>query len=73
MVSGPGRPANSLPTASHLLGVLEKYEKETDIVSEELTLAEIKQRLSVKIVLDELQKKEKNKKSVQDWRTKNVK
>jgi len=73
MASGPGRPANSLPTASHLLSVLEKYEKETDIVSDELTLAEIKQRLSVKIVLDELQKKEKNKKSVQEWRTKNAK
>lgn len=65
---GPGRPVDSLPTASHLLSVLDKYEKETNIISDELTLAEIKQKLSSQIVFDELQKREKNKEYMKQWR-----
>ena len=61
MPEGPGRPANSLPTATHLLTVLEQYEKETDLVSNELTITEVKQNLSIQIVKDQLQKKRNNK------------
>tara|TARA_R100000081_G_C4707331_1_gene110911 strand:+ start:393 stop:614 length:222 start_codon:yes stop_codon:yes gene_type:complete len=68
---GPGRPANSLPTATHLLTVLEQYEKETDLVSNELTLIEIKQNLSIQIVQDQLQKKRNNKEYMKKWRAKN--
>tara|TARA_Y100000996_G_C22168466_1_gene497631 strand:- start:243 stop:467 length:225 start_codon:yes stop_codon:yes gene_type:complete len=70
---GPGRPANSLPTATHLLTVLEQYEKETDLISDELTIAEVKQRLSVVIVHDQLRKRESNRKYMKKWRTKNAK
>tara|TARA_A100001201_G_scaffold47074_1_gene47433 strand:- start:2635 stop:2859 length:225 start_codon:yes stop_codon:yes gene_type:complete len=70
---GPGRPANSLPTATHLLTVLEQYEKETDLVSNELTIAEVKQRLSIEIVHDQLRKRENNRKYMKKWRTKNAK
>lgn len=71
MPEGPGRPANSLPTATHLLTVLEQYEKETDLVSNDLTIAEVKQRLSVQIVHDQLRKRENNKKYMKKWRAKN--
>jgi len=70
---GPGRPANSLPTATHLLTILEQYEKETDLVSDELTVAEVKQRLSIEIVHDQLRKRESNRKYMKKWRTKNAK
>ena len=73
MPEGPGRPANSLPTATHLLTVLEQYEKETDLISDELTIAEVKQRLSVEIVHDQLRKRESNRKYMKKWRTKNAK
>ena len=73
MPDKPGRPANSLPTATHLLNTLERYKKETDIISDDLTYKEIKQRLSVQIVHDQLRKKKKNKKQVEKWRTKNAK
>ncbi len=73
MPEGPGRPANSLPTATHLLTVLEQYEKETDLISDELTIAEVKQRLSVVIVHDQLRKRESNRKYMKKWRTKNAK
>ncbi len=73
MPEGPGRPANSLPTATHLLTVLEQYEKETDLVSNELTIAEVKQRLSIEIVHDQLRKRENNRKYMKKWRTKNAK
>ena len=70
---GPGRPANSLPTATHLLTVLEQYEKETDLLSDELTLAEIKQRLSIQIVHDQLRKRRSNQQYMKKWRTNNAK
>jgi hypothetical protein len=70
---GPGRPANSLPTATHLLTVLEQYEKETDLVSNELTITEVKQNLSIEIVHDQLRKRESNRKYMKKWRTKNAK
>ena len=73
MPEGPGRPANSLPTATHLLTILEQYEKETDLVSDELTVAEVKQRLSIEIVHDQLRKRESNRKYMKKWRTKNAK
>lgn len=73
MPEGPGRPANSLPTATHLLTVLEQYEKETDLISDELTVAEVKQRLSIEIVHDQLRKRESNRKYMKKWRTKNAK
>lgn len=73
MPEGPGRPANSLPTATHLLTVLEQYEKETDLISDELTIAEVKQRLSVVIVHNQLRKRESNRKYMKKWRTKNAK
>ena len=73
MPEGPGRPANSLPTATHLLTVLEQYEKETDLISDELTIAEVKQRLSIEIVHDQLRKRESNRKYMKKWRTKNAK
>ena len=37
MPDKPGRPANSLPTATHLLNTLERYKKETDIIDDNLT------------------------------------
>ena len=73
MPEGPGRPANSLPTATHLLTVLEQYEKETDLISDELTIAEVKQKLSVEIVHDQLRKRESNRKYMKKWRTNNAK
>ena len=73
MPEGPGRPANSLPTATHLLTILEQYEKETDLVSDELTVAEVKQKLSIEIVHDQLRKRESNRKYMKKWRTKNAK
>lgn len=73
MPEGPGRPANSLPTATHLLTVLKQYQKETDLISDELTIAEVKQRLNVKIVHDQLRKRESNRKYMKKWRTKNAK
>tara|TARA_R100000278_G_C5434456_1_gene151418 strand:+ start:462 stop:683 length:222 start_codon:yes stop_codon:yes gene_type:complete len=73
MPDKPGRPANSLPTATHLLNTLERYKKETDIIDDDLTYKEIKQRLSVRIVQDQLRKRKKNKEQVEKWRTKNAK
>jgi len=56
-----------------LLTVLEQYEKETDLVSNELTITEVKQNLSIQIVKDQLQKKRNNKEYMKKWRTKNAK
>tara|TARA_R100000664_G_C2727897_1_gene119297 strand:+ start:394 stop:615 length:222 start_codon:yes stop_codon:yes gene_type:complete len=73
MPDKPGRPANSLPTATHLLNTLERYEKETNLIFDELTLKEIKQILSIRIVNEELKKRKKNKERVEKWRTNNAK
>jgi DNA integrity scanning protein DisA with diadenylate cyclase activity len=73
MPDKPGRPANSLPTATHLLNTLERYKNETNIIFDNLTYKEIKERLSIQIVQDQLEKRKKNKKQVEKWRTKNAK
>jgi len=70
MPDKPGRPANSLPTATHLLNTLERYKKETDIIDDNLTYKEIKQRLSVRIVQDQLRKRKKKQRTSREMEDK---
>ncbi len=72
MPKGPGRPANSLPTAAHLLGVLQKYIK-ADIINDQETVYTVKEKLVKQVIIDELNKRENMKTYVKKWRTKNAK
>ena len=56
MPKGPGRPANSLPTAAHLLGVLQKYIK-ADIINDQETVYTVKEKLVKQVIIDELNKR----------------
>lgn len=67
MNNGPGRPINGLPTATHLLNVLQQYENKK-LLDSAMNLSEIKTALAGLIVTDQMNKKEQNKNYMKKYR-----
>ena len=66
---GPGRPKNSLPTAAHVLQCVARYEKE-GVFDQNMTITDIKLKLSEIIVDDQLNKKANQRIYMKEYRSK---
>lgn len=66
---GPGRPKNGLPTAAHVLDCIQRYESEGHF-DQQMTVNDLKTKLSLMIVDDQVNKKQNQRIYMKEYRSK---